>query len=433
MDTTDLLIVALGVFLYGLFSRWGERGSLTGPMVFCAFGLVCGPAFLDLVDVAVDGGVMHTLAELTLVLVLFTDAARIDVSRLGTEHNVPLRLLGVGLPVTMILGTAAALLLFPAMELWEAAVLGVILSPTDAALGQAVVTNPAVPVRVRQALNVESGLNDGLAFPVLLIVLSLAVEEEAARGLGAWALFVAGQLALGPLAGLAVGVVGSSCVEWAARRGDMNRAFVQISVLSLALLAFGTAEVIGGNGFIAAFVAGVVVGTRSRTLLDAVEDFGETEGQLLNLVVFLLFGAVLVPTLIDTLTAAHVLYAVLSLTLVRMGPVALCLIGTRLTAVTVAFIGWFGPRGLASILYVLIITEGAGEGLAGLSEIVSVAYLTVVLSIVAHGVSASPFAAWYARHIRGREDADAEHNAVLAFPTRSKPRHGAAGAADSSP
>ncbi len=421
LEIPDLLIVALGVFLYGLFSQWGERGSLTGPMVFTAFGLVTGAAMLDVVRLSVQGGFMHGLAEITLVLVLFTDAARIDVSRLGAQHDVPLRLLGIGLPLTMVAGTAAAMVLFPDLGIWPAAILGVILSPTDAALGQAVVSNPVILVRVRQALNVESGLNDGLAFPILLIVLSLAAEEEATRGVASWAFFVAGQIVLGPLAGVVIGAVGSACVEWAVRRGDMNRVFVQISVLCLAVLAFGTAEVIGGNGFIAAFVAGMVVGTRSRTLLDAVEDFGETEGQLLNLVVFLIFGAVLLPTALGHLTAAHVLYAALSLTVIRLVPVAISLIGTRLVPVTVLFIGWFGPRGLASILYVLIISEGY-PALPGLGDIVTVAYLTVLMSILAHGVSASPLARRYGRRIGAMEGADAEQVTVAPFPTRLRHR-----------
>ena len=419
METGDLLIITLVVFLYGLFSQWGERGSLTGPMVFTAFGFVAGAAAFDVVDLSVNGGFVHGLAEITLVLVLFTDAARIDVSRLGAEHDVPLRLLGIGLPLTMILGTGAALLIFPDLGFWEAAVLAVILSPTDAALGQAVVSNPAVPVRVRQALNVESGLNDGIAFPVLVICLALAVETEESRGALEWAMFVAGQLSLGPLAGLVVGVAGSALVAWAYRHKDMNRVFVQISVLALALLAFGTAETIGGNGFIAAFVAGMVVGTRSRLLLDAVDDFGETEGQLLNLVVFLIFGAVLLPSALPEIGIRHAIYAVLSLTVLRMVPVALGLIGTKLQRSTVLFIGWFGPRGLASILYVLIISEGEGEALAGLGDIVSVAYLTVLLSILLHGLSASPLARAYGQHIERAQEAAAEQRKVFSFPTRS--------------
>lgn len=424
METADLLIFALGVFLYGLFSRWGERGSLTGPMVFAAFGLVTGSAMLGVVEIAVDGAFLHGLAEITLVLVLFTDAARINVSQLNAEHDVPLRLLGIGLPLTMLLGFGAALLLVPGLELWEAAVLAVILSPTDAALGQAVVSNQAVPQRVRQALNVESGLNDGIAFPVLVIVLSLAIEAESGRGVAAWTLFVVAQLTLGPLAGLVVGRLGAGAVEWACRHKDMNHAFVQISVLSLAIIAFGAAEVMGGNGFIAAFVAGMTVGTSSRKLLDAVDDFGETEGQLLNLVVFMIFGAVLLPLALSAIGPAHVLYALLSLTLIRMVPVALSLMGTRLLPSTVLFLGWFGPRGLASILYVLIINEN-GETLAGTPDIVAVAFLTVAFSIVLHGVSASPLARLYGRRMAERGGAEAEHRRVSGFPTRLKhPRGG---------
>ena len=423
MGMPDLLIIALGVFLYGLFSRWGERGSLTGPMVFTAFGLVTGSAVLGVVSLNVNGAVIHSLAEITLVLVLFTDAARIDVSRLNAEHDVPLRLLGIGLPLTIVFGTVAALLVLPGLDVWQAALLAVILSPTDAALGQAVVNNPAVPVRIRQALNVESGLNDGLAFPVLVIVLSLAVEAEEARGVAAWGLFTAGQVVLGPLAGIGVGAAGAAAVAWAHRRGIMNRVFVQISVLSLAIMAFGTAELIGGNGFIAAFVAGMVVGTRSRVLLDAVEDFGETEGQLLNLVVFMIFGAVLLPVAFAEVGGRHLVYALLSLTVLRMVPVAVSLIGTRLMRRSVLFIGWFGPRGLASLLYVLIISEGAGAGLAGLHDVTVTAFLTVALSIVLHGVSAAPLARRYGRSVDGGP-ASGERQSVSPFPTRLRSHHG---------
>ncbi len=418
MQTPDLLIVAAGVFVYALFSRRGESGSVTGPMVFTLFGLLIGSAVLDVVDLPATNSVIDALAQITLVLALFTDAARIDVTRLGAEHDVPLRLLGIGLPLTMLFGTLMAWWLFPGLGLWPAAVLGVILAPTDAALGQAVVTDERIPQRVRQALNVESGLNDGLAFPVLLIVLSLALESEAGRSAGGWGVFVLSQVGLGPLAGLAVGLAGAFAVEFCAGRGWMNRAFLQISVLSLAILAYGGAEAIGGNGFIAAFAAGMVVGTRSRRLLDAVEEFGETEGKLLNLVVFLLFGAVLLPTAFAELGWRHLVYAGLSLTLIRMLPVALSLVGTRLLPVTVAFLGWFGPRGLASILYLLLIIE-AGED-AGMADVAPAVLVTVALSVLLHGASASPAARAYgaliARMVEARTSP--ERQEVFPFPTR---------------
>ncbi len=418
MNTPDVFVIAAGVFAYALFSRKSETGSVTGPIVFTVFGLLIGSAVLDLVDLPVENAFINELAEITLVLALFTDASRIDVRRFDRQHNVPLRLLGFGLPLAILLGTGLALVIFPSFDLWHAAILGITLAPTDAALGQAVITNEKVPVRIRQALNVESGLNDGLAFPVLLIAVSLALEAESGRSAGEWGVFIAKQVVLGPMAGLLVGFAGAYLVEFAHKRRWMNHIFLQISVLGLAILAFSGAELIDGNGFIAAFVAGMVVGTRSRHLLEAIEDFGETEGQLLNLIVFLLFGAVLLPSIFSDIGWQHVVYAVLSLTFVRMLAVALSLIGARLLPVTVVFLGWFGPRGLASILYLLLIIERGKP--AGMSDISATVLLTVLLSILLHGVSASPAARAYARRLK-RSHANStvlERQPVFPFPTR---------------
>ncbi len=416
MNPDVLMIVSAGVLLFALFSKLGSTGSVTGPMVFTAFGLVVGAAGFGLIDVALDDIGLEFLAGSTLALALFTDAARIDVRRLDAEHDLPLRLLCIGMPLTMILGALVAWALFPGLGFWPALVLGVILAPTDAALGQAVVTNQDVPPRIRQALNVESGLNDGLAFPVLLIVLSVAVEAQAGRGAAEWGLFTLSQVGLGPLAGIAVGLVGARAVEYCAGRGWMDHAFLQISVLSLAAIAYTGAEAIGGNGFIAAFAAGMVVGTRSRRLLEAVEDFGEAEGQLLNLIVFLLFGAVLLPTVLADIGWRHLVYGILSLTIIRMAPVALSLAGARLAPSTVAFIGWFGPRGLASILYLLLILDS--ESLAGMSDIAAATLVTVALSVLLHGATASPLARAYARRLSARAPAAPEHRPALPFRTR---------------
>ena len=422
MDAGGLFAIALGAFLFALVSRRAEAGVVTAPMVFTAWGFVLGSGALALVDPPVRGTLLHDLAEITLVVALFTDAARIDLRRLGRQHDVPIRLLGIGLPLTVAAGAGLAMLLWPGMGLWTAVVLGVILAPTDAALGQAVVSDPRVPQRVRQALNVESGLNDGLAFPALLLAASLAgagadaLGAGEARGAAGWAAFVAGQLLLGPLVGVAVGLAGAILAERAVERGWMNDVFLRISTLALALLAFTGAELVEGNGFIAAFACGLVVGTRSHRLLDGVEDFGETEGQLLTLVVFLLFGAVLLPDMWG-LGWQHWLYAALSLTAVRMVPVAASLVGTRLAPSTVLFLGWFGPRGLASIIYLLLVLEGGG--IEGMADVERTVLLTIVLSIALHGATAAPLAGLYARRIKAL-DAAPEHRPVFPFPTRMR-------------
>ncbi|PYE84656.1 cation:proton antiporter [Pseudoroseicyclus aestuarii] len=417
MNPLDLFTLAGAVFLFALISRRGESGSLTGPMVFTLFGLLIGEAGLDLVALPIRNEGINLLAEITLVLALFTDAARIDVTRLTREHDLPFRMLGIGLPLTMILGTLVAWWLFPGLGLWPAAVLGVILAPTDAALGQAVVSNDKVPQRIRQGLNVESGLNDGLAFPVLLIVLSLAFEASETRGATGWGLFVLRQVGFGPLAGLAVGLIGARLVEACARRGWMNETFLQISVLSLALLAWAGAELVEGNGFIAAFAAGAAVASRSRRILDAIEDFGETEGQLLSLIVFLLLGAILLPQALPDLSWRHLVYGALSLTVIRMLPVALSLVGTRMLPATVAFLGWFGPRGLASILYLLLILEGDALPETA-TDILPAVLVTVLLSVVLHGASAAPLSRAYGRYIAARPDSGSEDRPVFPFPTR---------------
>ncbi|MCQ0990480.1 cation:proton antiporter [Jiella marina] len=414
MSTADLLILAIGVFLWALVSRKGERGSVTGPMVFSLFGFLVGGGAFDLIDLSIENAVIHRLAEITLVVALFCDAARIDVSKLDSQHDIPVRLLAIGLPLAMILGTLAAFVLLPHLGWGLAAIIGIILAPTDAALGQAVVSNEDVPERIRQALNVESGLNDGLAFPVLLTVLSLISGSEATLGLADWSLFLAGQLILGPLSGVTVGLVGAIAVEKASSRNWMSGRYVQISTLTLALLAYSAAETIGGNGFIAAFVAGLVVGMRSHRLFEAVEDFGETEGQLLTLTVFLLFGAILLPDAVRELEWRHVLYAGLSLTVLRMLPVAISLLGTGLRPATIGFIGWFGPRGLASILYLLLITESGA--LAGVADVAPTILVTVALSVLLHGATASPFARVYGTRMGPGTDGRGEHRPVHAFP-----------------
>ena len=422
MDSAALFLVATGIVLFALVSRKAEAGIVTAPMVFTAFGFVAGSAVLGLLEPALEGEGIQRLAEITLVVALFTDAARIDPRRLGREHAVPLRLLGIGLPLTMVAGTGAAMLLWPGLGLWAAALIGVILAPTDAALGQAVVSDTRVPQRVRQGLNVESGLNDGLAFPALLLVASLAGSGAVADlgvggegfGVGGWAAFVAGQLLIGPAVGIAIGVGGAALMERARARDWMNEVFLRIAALSLAILAYTGAELVGGNGFIAAFAGGLAIGTRSRAILDGVEDFGETEGQLMTLLVFLLFGAILLPDL-GGIGWRHVLYAALSLTVLRMGPVALSLLGTGLRPATVLFIGWFGPRGLASIIYLLLILES--EAMPGMDEIQRVVLLTVLASVLLHGATAAPLAGRYGRWMK-QAGAAPEHHRVHAFPIR---------------
>jgi NhaP-type Na+/H+ or K+/H+ antiporter len=402
MSTLSLAVVALFVLGFGLVSKRIQTTVVTAPMVFVLFGVVVGPSGLGLLDIALDSPGVRLLAEMTLVLVLFTDAARINLARLRREHNIPLRLLGIGLPLTVLAGVVAGAALLGELSLWEVLVLAIVLAPTDAALGQAVVSSPRVPVRIRQALNVESGLNDGLALPLLLFAISCATMAEHANEGGFWLRFAFLQVVLGPLVGAAVGYFGGRLVSWGRRAGWMSDAFGDLAALGFALLAYAGAEVVGGNGFIAAFTAGLTLGNTARSLCSSVYEFAEAEGQLLTLLSFVVFGAVLVGPALDGLGPATLLYALASLTLVRMVPVWLSLTGLGLEPPTRAFIGWFGPRGIASILYGLLLLEGSGLEQGG--TVFSVTMLTVLLSVVLHGITAWPGVRWYGTWVDNMKD-----------------------------
>jgi NhaP-type Na+/H+ or K+/H+ antiporter len=413
-----LLVLAIVILAYSLFSALVPRTILTAPMLFVAAGVVLGD--LAAVSIETDAGVLlEVIAELTLVLLLFTDASRIDVRSLRRELGFPIRLLGIGLPMTILLGTLVGKWLFPAFSWWEAALLSSILAPTDAALGQAVVSSPLVPSRIRQALNVESGLNDGIAVPFVMLFASLAaIHPEAASG-SHWLVFWLKQVMLGPLAGVVVGQIGGRLIEAAADRGWVTESFMKLSGIAFAILAWAGAGAIGGNGFIAAFVCGMTIGVSTMVVKSSIQEFGETEGQMLSLAAFLLFGATLVlPTLRDA-TAIDWGYAVLSLTLIRMLPVAIALAGSRVNTSTVAFLGWFGPRGLASLIFALLVVRE--HEFPHERQLLTIAMLTATLSIVLHGASAVPGAKWYARIINSSKCREGcEHEAVTEYALRHR-------------
>ncbi len=414
MEPLTVAAVALAVAAFGLVSGRAERSFVTAPMVFTGVGLGLGAA--EVLDMDLGSSVIHGLAELTLILVLFTDASRIDLSCLRRERAIPMRLLGLGMPLTIGLGALVGKLLFPSLTLTEAALLAAILAPTDAALGQAVVSNPAVPVRIRQSLNVESGLNDGIAVPVVLLLGSMAGAVEQMGDATYWVGLVFLAITFGPLAGWLVGWAGGRLLTEAMTLGWVSPAFQRIAALAFALLAFAGAELVGGNGFIAAFVAGLTIGNTARGVCDCLYEFGEAEGQLFGLLVFLVFGATLVPEAMAHVSLAVVGYAVLSLTVVRMVPVALALVGLGLKPPTLGFLGWFGPRGLASILFVLLIVESGRLEQGALIEAVVV--LTVLGSILLHGASAHPAAQRYGAWVREQSAAMPEMDDVQEHPVR---------------
>jgi sodium/hydrogen antiporter len=393
-------LVALALLAVAAVSRRLSGTPVTPTMVFVAFGLLVGPKALDWLDVSSTSAVVSTLAEATLALVLFADSSRIDLRHLRRSADVPMRLLGIGLPLTIALGSAIAAIVFGQLSVEEAVVLGVALAPTDAALGQAVVIDPHVPERIRQGLNVESGLNDGICVPLLFLAIAAAdVQADITEGHRAITI-VAEEIGYGLLAGAAAGALIGVMVVEAGRRDLIAGPWRQVIPAAGAALAYGAATGLGGSGFIAAFVAGVAFRLVLRRDPEELNRFSEEVAGVLSGVTFVLFGVVLLGPVLSDLNGRLVLYAVLSLTLVRMVPVAIAMLRSHARAQTVGFLGWFGPRGLASIVFAAIVIEESR--LPHEQLIVQAIYLTVGLSVLAHGLSAAPLAGrygrWYARH-----------------------------------
>lgn len=390
---------ALMILGYGLFSKALEKSMVTAPMIFVTIGIILsfitGESWME----GINAQWFAPIAEITLILVLFVDASTLDQKALVKDRRLPLRLLLIGLPLTMVAGILLAFLIFPGIDKWQLAIMAIILSPTDAALGLAVVTSQVVPLRIRQAINTESGLNDGIALPPLLICIAVIAGENSGEtsGLAYWGLFTLRQFVYGPLIGGLVGWIGGRLVERASNRGWMNHAFQSLSSIAIAILAFALAEYAGGNGFIAAFFAGLMLGTQTEEIRERIHAFGEAESQALILFVFLVMGLAMVPRAISYWDLNTFLYAILSLTVIRMVPVAISLLGSGLNRKTVYFIGWFGPRGIASVLYLLLVVNEIG--IAGYERVLSVITLTVLLSIFLHGITAIPFSKMFEKKL----------------------------------
>ena len=415
MDLLSIAIIAGGLLAFSLLSGRLEGTIITAPIVFIIFGFAIGGGGLGIANVDPGHSATHLVAELTLILVLFSDAARIDLARVRRDHNLPLRMLVVALPLTVLLGAAIAAWLFAEFSLWEAALLAALLAPTDAALGQSVVAAKVVPVRIRQAINVESGLNDGIVLPLVLVLAALS-GAQAGQQAGDWVVFALLQVTLGPVVGIVLGYLGARALDTAAERGWASPAFQGIGILSLSALAYVAAELIHGNGFIAAFVGGMVFGNSIKHPCTFLFEFMETEGQLLMLITFLIFGAALLPDGIAQVSPVVLLYAVLSLTVIRMIPTALSLLGSGVRLPTQLFLGWFGPRGLASILFGLLIVEQADVPHG--HELLAITVITVALSALLHGASAAPLARVYGA-LAGRMGECEENKPAADLPLRS--------------
>ncbi|MFF2850198.1 cation:proton antiporter [Streptomyces sp. NPDC058001] len=412
MDGTYSLILLL-LFLWGLSSRRLARAELTAPAAFVLLGLILGEG-IGVLSLAPSPAAVKTLAEVTLAWVLFTDASRLPFRTLRPDLGLCARLLGIGLPLAVGLGTLLAFGLLPGVSGWAALYVGAALAPTDAALGSSMMVNPAVPARIRRLINVESGLNDGIATPLVVLALAGVVAGESGDHSGAPGAALV-DLAIGLGYGCAVGLVSGWLLRAALRRGWAADDFVGAGVLALASLSYTSAVAIGGNGFIAAFVAGLAFGAMRGTPQPEMVFVEQTAG-LFSALVWMVFGAVIVPTAFDHLTWQAGVYAVLSLTVIRMLPVALSLIGSRLGVRTVLFVGWFGPRGLASIIFGLLAIEELAPEAA--KTVVPVVACTVLLSVLAHGLTSAPLAEFYGRTETARRVDAADPSGPSELPVR---------------
>jgi sodium/hydrogen antiporter len=399
---SGLVAIALLVLAYAGVSRRLSRSVITPAMVFVAGGMLVSADALGWLDPTVESDSVRWVAEATLTVVLFSDASRIDLGALRREFVVPLRLLAIGLPLTIVAGALSAVAVLGQLTLIEAVLLAIVLAPTDAALGQAVVTDPRVPSRVRQGLNVESGLNDGICVPVLLIAIAIAEAHEGAIGHGAALRLVLEEIGYGAVAGVVAGLAAAAVIRVGVARRLVAAIWLQVVPVAGAALAYGLAVWMGGSGFIAAFVGGAVFGGFRREVGGEVTFFLEETGGLLGAVTFVLYGGVMLVPVLDDLSGAVVLYALLSLTLLRIVPVGVAMLRSGARPPTVAFLGWFGPRGLASIVFAVILVTDAH--LANESVLLNTIFLTIALSVLLHGVTAAPlagrYAAWFAAHPR---------------------------------
>jgi sodium/hydrogen antiporter len=392
-------LISLSFVAFALISHRVEQSFVTGPMIFAALGLLIGPEVIDLIDPSRSANTIDTLLAVTLVIVLFTDASAINSSRWREDAVLAGRLLGIGLPISIGLGWILALLILTDVEVWQAAMLGAMLAPTDAALGKAVVSNPRVPRRIRQALGVESGLNDGIVLPLFVVFFELArAAEESPTALDVVTELLA-EVGIALIVGVAVGWLGARLIALATAAEWAAKCWLDIAVVSLAVLSFAIADPLNGSGFIAAWVAGLVFGRARTDANDHIEHLAESVSDAFTMMSFLVFGLLLGPAL-SGLTWRVILYAVLSLTLVRLTAVVIAMLGSGMNRVSLLYLGWFGPRGLATLILAVSVAEVAD--FVGGPFINQVALVTVALSVIGHGVTAwwgsNSYADWIAAH-----------------------------------
>jgi len=388
-------VITLVILGYGYISHLLGKYNTSGPMVFTTIGILLSPLAFGLINEKPDTGAITVIAEIALIIILFSDASSLNLKQL--DWSIPARLLFIGLPLTIMFSAVVAKFVFPQENNLYLILMALLLAPTDAALGKAVVSDKKVPLNIRSAINIESGLNDGIVFPILLGVLAAITHSQESTDEAHWLLYVVQQISLGALIGAFSGYINAKISLISIKRHEVDGSYKNLLPIAMAVLAYYAAEYLGGNGFISAFFAGLFLGNYNEKLKRNVNDFAESESELLLLMSFMVFGFIFIPATVEFWNFKVLIYSILSLTILRMLPVAISLIGTKLDLASVLFIGWFGPRGIASVLYILIVVREV-VSVKGHETIYSVVTLTILMSIFLHGLSARPFVQIYGKN-----------------------------------
>lgn len=406
----NLAIMAVFAVVYSVIAGRVERSMISGPIVFLLFGLVFGPLGLNIFDVESGNTEFRVIVDFTLALILFIDAANANLKVLRKNMKIPVRMLLIGMPLVILLGVIFGRYLFPGMPLFELCILATILAATDAALGKGVITNKAVPERVREGLNAESGLNDGLAVPVLFLFIALAIGSSNDQDHTSFALgLVARELGIGLVVGLGLTLVASKLADWCIDKGWLSDIWRQVFVIALALACFATAQSLHGSGYIAAFVGGLLFGYLTKSQTHELVHSAEGIGEILAMITWMLFGALVVGQAWLGLTWQVAVYSLLSLTVIRVLPMLLSLSGTGENMETKLFLAWFGPRGLASIVFIIIVAD---YDLPGFTTMAYTVACTVTLCVLAHGLTANAWARGFGRRSEAVESQASTKNSA---------------------
>lgn len=390
-------LIGLIVIASGLVSGLVERGPFSQVLVFVALGVLVGPAGLDAFDFGIDSAAVEVVGTISLVLVFFTDAVKINLGQLRANWILPAIALGPGAVLTVLLIALSARIAFNLS--WTLTYLiAAVLASTDAVLLRDVINDRRVPRAVRHTLSIEAGMNDVIVLPLVLLFATLAAGGT--RGTGDWVEFAFDLYVFGPLIGVAVAFAAIRAVGWLRRRHLIRRDYESIYSIGVAFVAFAAAQLAGGSGFVAAFAAGLTIALMDEELCDCFIEYGETTAEMAMLLTFVFLGAALVEAAIDAAGATTLLFAAFVLLVARPVAMLITIRRSRASWGGRLMIAWFGPRGLNTLLLTIL---AVAAGIPEQDRVFGIVGVVVLCSMVVHGISATPTIAWYTRRVRRTE------------------------------